>query len=419
MKLRKVKLTNFRCFLDEEIDFCDSAGNVRPFTLLIGDNGVGKTTILEGIVKGFVPVLLFINKKAGDKANLIDMDINVDKTWTSTHLYISFNGKNFDWFNSRRFSVAVQDWVGTSAKSQKDIKEYISKELMTESGFRFVPLVLYYSTARIVLDVPMRARDARIENPAEALNNCLSISNNFRKFFEWFKTEEEDELRMIRDDPTYHSRSLEAVRIAVQRMLNGYSSLRIKPHPRRMVITNPDGKELRVEQLSGGYKAVLSLVSDIASRLAQANPNAENPLDCSALILIDEIDLHLHPRWQRVIANSLKQTFPNCQFIATTHSPSVVQSLSADEVLNLQGDYSYSKFYFGWTIDEILEHEMGIERSQEYLKATELFEEALNREDVDQAKEAYDRLKTMLHPSSEMRTLFALQLASIGGESGD
>ncbi len=421
MKIRRVKFTYFRCFIDNEFDFCDSAGNIRPFTLLIGENSAGKTAVLEGIVKGFVPILLYINKKAGDKANLTNMDINVEKTWTSTELDVKFDGKEFSWFNSRRLSTAVQDWIGTPAKSQKDIKDYISKELMTESGFRSVPLVLYYSTARIVLDVPMRAKNATIENPIQALNNCLSINNNFRKFFEWFKTEEENELRMMREDRTYRSRGLEAVRNSIRRMMNGYSNLQIKPHPRRMVITSPEGKELRIEQLSGGYKAILSLVSDIASRLAQANPNAENPLDCSALILIDELDMHLHPRWQRTIAHNLKQAFPNCQFIATTHSPSVVQSLTADEVLNLQGDYTYSDNYGGWTVDEILEYEMGVEKpkAQIYLDIMELFEEALDAEDVEQAKKEYFKLKSMLHPSSEMRKLLSLQLASIGGETGD
>lgn len=427
LKIKDLTFTNFRGFIDEEFSFCNKDGSIRNFTLLVGDNGVGKTSVLEGIVKAISPIMLLINKNVGDDINLADKDINVNKLWTSLNVNIEIQNKKFDWFNSKRRSSAVTDWVGTPAKSQREIKEYISKELFSQNEIQYVPLVLYYSTARMVIDVPMRAKTSRIDNPMKALDNCLSVKNNFRRFFEWFKGEEENELRMIRDinilseDTKYSSRSLDAVRKAIGKMMRGYSDLKIKPHPTRMVITNPNNEEIRIEQLSGGYKAIFSLVSDIASRLAQANPNATNPLECSALILIDELDMHLHPKWQRTIARDLQNVFPNCQFIATTHSPSVIQSLNSEQVMNLEEEKKYEEDYRGWSVDEILEYKMGLEntKTNEYTQAIKEFEEALDDENVEIAKQAYNNIKRMIHPYNELGKLLKIQLAGIGGQVDD
>lgn len=99
-------------------------------------------------------------------------------------------------------------------------------------------------------------------------------------------------------------------------------------HPLRFVMDERvgDGKyrQLRIEQMSDGYKIVTAMVADIASRMAEANPDMENPLMSNGIVLIDEIDLHLHPKWQRTIIGSLSKTFPNIQFIVSTHSPVIL-----------------------------------------------------------------------------------------------
>lgn len=102
-----------------------------------------------------------------------------------------------------------------------------------------------------------------------------------------------------------------------------------------MLMTNEEGIDLQIDQMSGGYKAVLSVVADIAKRLSIANPYSKNPLGEEAVILIDELDLHLHPKWQKTIVGDLKRTFPNCQFIITTYSPFIIQALSADELFDI------------------------------------------------------------------------------------
>lgn len=111
--------------------------------------------------------------------------------------------------------------------------------------------------------------------------------------------------------------------------------------------------DLQIDQLSGGYKAVLSVIADIAKRLSMANPDSQNPLEEDAVILIDELDLHLHPKWQKEIVDDLKRTFPNCQFIVSTHSPFVIQSLNAEELFDIKTmQYAGEEgSYKGWSIE--------------------------------------------------------------------
>ena len=101
------------------------------------------------------------------------------------------------------------------------------------------------------------------------------------------------------------------------------------------MLINKNGLDLPVNTLSDGEKCLFSLVGDLARRLALANPNLTDPLQGSGIVLIDEIDLHLHPAWQRKIVGQLKDTFPNCQFIITSHSPQVLGELPASDIFIL------------------------------------------------------------------------------------
>ena len=113
------------------------------------------------------------------------------------------------------------------------------------------------------------------------------------------------------------------MRKAVQAMLPGFDNLRVKRNPSRLVVTK-NGIEYNVNQLSDGEKCTLALIGDLARRIAMANPNLPDPLEGVGIVLIDEIELHMHPSWQRRILPTLRRTFPNIQFIITTHSPQVL-----------------------------------------------------------------------------------------------
>ena len=142
-------------------------------------------------------------------------------------------------------------------------------------------------------------------------------------------------------DFDYRIPELDFVRQAITRMLgNGFRSPRTETGPLRFVIdrTTDDGstQTLRISQLSDGYRIMLGVVMDFARRLAQANPQTEpnrvNPLDTPGIVLIDEIDLHLHPSWQQRVIHDLMATFPNTQFILTTHSPQVLSTIKREHI---------------------------------------------------------------------------------------
>lgn len=138
-----------------------------------------------------------------------------------------------------------------------------------------------------------------------------------------------------RDNSAYRDRQLEAVRQAIASLLPGFSSLQVRQSPLRMTISK-DSEDLVITQLSDGEKCLMAMVGDIARRLAIANPNRDDPLQGSGIILIDEIELHLHPGWQQRVIPSLTKTFPNCQFIVTTHSPQVVSHVKSEGIYLLE-----------------------------------------------------------------------------------
>lgn len=412
MKVCSIKINNFRNTLVKDIDFKKESGEVKNFVAIIGDNGVGKTSILEAITKAFTPIIRSISKGSVDKCDLNDNDIKHGEKWTAVFVEIELNNKIYSWYNKRKIkkcSIEYPPDISTLSNLKEVKNEYI--KCCDEER---LPLILYYGTNRVVRDIPKRGhiKEYKVE---DALKNCFDNVNYFRDFYEWFKTEEDLELRELKDNPSYVNFKLESVREAIANMIPGYNNLRIKLNPSRMIITNGNGENLRIEQLSGGYKAVLSMVADIAKRLAMANPNSKNPLQEEAVILIDELDLHLHPRWQKSIVSDLKRTFPNCQFIVTTHSPFIVQSLTKEEIINIEKDNeSKNGSYEGWSIEEIQEHEMGVDvKTQKYEDAISKFSEAIDNEDIKLAKEMYNQLINMIHPKSTQRRILDIDMAGI------
>jgi predicted ATP-binding protein involved in virulence len=169
-------------------------------------------------------------------------------------------------------------------------------------------------------------------------------------------------------------------------------------------LIDQDGATLDIRQLSDGERSVLALILDIARRLILANPKLEDPLrEGAAIILIDEIDLHLHPQWQRKIASDLTRTFPNCQFIATTHSPQVIGETQPDQLILLkeadgrvipqQSGQSYG-LDTNYVLEQIMETPS---RSPPVSAAIDAVEEALEGADLDLAREKLSELRKLQH----------------------
>lgn len=411
MRVDFIELINFRNIQKQKITFKN-----KNFVALIGDNGSGKTTILEGITKGFVPVLRTINAEAMKECDLANKDIKSGTNSVGVTLGITLDNEKYVWTNRRRFS-SQQPFENIGNKKEENVKEL--KDLKTKYlqcvEERKLPLVLYYGTDRIIREVPQRGHIKEFK-VTDAVRNCFDNVNYFRDFYDWFKTEEDIELRGLRKNPNYKNPKLNCVRTALDRMIKGYYNLRIELAPSRMVMTNLEGIDLQIDQLSGGYKAVLSVIADIAKRLSMANPDSLNPLEEEAIILIDELDLHLHPKWQKEIVDDLKRTFPNCQFIVSTHSPFIIQSLDAEELFDIK-TMQYAKEegnYKGWSIEAIQEYKMGVEpKTSIFNQYLEEFSLAMDDENYDKAKSLYEKLKKMVNPDSHESKILKLDMEMI------
>jgi predicted ATP-binding protein involved in virulence len=154
------------------------------------------------------------------------------------------------------------------------------------------------------------------------------------------------------------------------------------------MLVDKNGKTLDVAQLSQGEKSMMALVGDIARRLAIMNPGLENPLTGFGIVLIDEIDLHLHPNWQRAIIGNLSKTFPNCQFILTTHSPIVISESPNLLCYSLEnGEIEKLPNLFGMDVNQVLLQDMDADiRNIEIQRAIDELRDSLQDGQLNQSK---------------------------------
>ena len=159
------------------------------------------------------------------------------------------------------------------------------------------------------------------------------------------------------------------------------------------MVLDKSGEELRVDQLSDGEKCTLAMVGDLARRMAIANPAREDPLDGAGVVLIDEVDLHLHPGWQRHVVSALEETFPNCQFLVSTHSPQVVSHVAPERIWLLERTESGVSANrpaqsFGQTAGRVLEDIMDVpERPQEIKERLRALFLAIRQDELQTAKQ--------------------------------
>ncbi len=297
-----------------------------------GDNAHGKTSVLSAIATGL-----------GSIPKLLPEVVGIDFRKT-------------DLRGSRTLRVGLTTIDGISwdrrmrgprrKNARRDLREAIDAVVQAdreETGPLALPIVAFYDTDRAVFDQPQRRRGFKTEFPRyAALEGALSVRTDFRDFFKWFYARENEELRSQKErgDFSYRLEDLTAVRKAIESMVPEVSEPRIELRPLRFVVSvgGKDGKpeELSIDQLSGGYRIMLALAADLARRMAQGNPHLDDPLQSEAVVLIDEVELHLHPSWQQRVLADLARTFPNAQFVVSTHSPQVLTTVEPEHVFELR-----------------------------------------------------------------------------------
>ena len=356
MKILSLECTNFKGIKNLKFELNGKSA------VFFGENGVGKSSILRGINLLYSNIINKIVKnrfKQGIIIGLSDISTNAQNCRISMEFIFS-NGSIVDYWRS----MDRKSKMRTDTKhSLENINNYFEQEYSDDS--KSIPIFVNYGVNRLVLDIPLRIRTKHTFDREAAFERAIENRIDFRTFFEWFMYQEDFENQeKVRQNKNYEDRSLKAVRTAIRNMYEGFKNLRIERNPLSMKIDK--GKTtLSIEQLSDGEKCTLALIGDLARRLSLANPSGKNPLLGEGVVLIDEIELHMHPAWQRKILSKLKKTFPNIQFIITTHSPQVLGETGDDfslfSLTAANGEIEYTKIasLIGWNSNYILEDYMG------------------------------------------------------------
>jgi len=339
MQIHRLKLRNFKGFPDLD------QGLNRRFTLIVGNNGVGKSSMLDALSVAFGSFLLGIPVATArhihqGEVREIELDFNgtpefnkaypavVEAEGELTHP-VSGDVRAVRWkraLGRENGRSTIRDARALSSVAEE------AYQAVTDQANPTLPLLSYYGTGRL-WDTPrisgIRKRPSRFDayrNSHEPRVSPVDLMN-------WLRRERLKELETEGASPL-----LVAWRRAVEACFDESVEVTYSPSRERLEVRFTDhGQTIAYDNLSHGQRNVLSMVGDIAFKAIILNPHLEAGAVSAVqgIVLIDEIDLHLHPRWQRIIVPALLEAFPKLQFIATTHSPFVIQSLSDGVLLDL------------------------------------------------------------------------------------
>lgn len=388
-----------------------------------GANGVGKSSILRGITQIFSQIIAKASSgRIRPQVLFEEGDIRFGSSKLTIHGVFGFDGDIEETY-TRSYQKATRIDL---KKENLSFFDAFSGQYLREG--RHLPVFSYYGVNRAVLDIPVRIRTKHDFGMMSAYQNSIGRTD-FRTFFEWFRNQEdiENQEKVSRGDLGYTDPSLKAVRSAIMSMMPELTDIRIVRNPLRMCATK-NGMTLRIEQFSDGEKCLLAMLGDIARRLAIANPYADDPLAGDGIVLIDEVDLHMHPTWQRKIAPILHKTFPNVQFILTTHSPLVLGGLDgafkAFELVPGEGDIRVNEMATAYyDANLVLEDKMGTPCiSPEVGQVVSEISACIEQNSIDDAQRLLSQLDQMTngtHPAiTRAKTLISVLSKRTRGADG-
>lgn len=367
MQLNKIVLDNFRCFKHLELFFhtnhqSETLEKTGGMTVLVAANGQGKTAVLEAVKYLLGSFISRFPKTSVPR--LKDSDYRDEWSLREGLLESQFVKKPrapyLRLWGEAEFSHAGDEPIQWDLFMKRDKTPRTSAQLPTFTGSKKIneqadwfidrdneekqaplPIIAYYNTERAVIrNKPERRRGfQKIFNRYDAYTGALDNGLNYKKTIEWFCFLEDKQRREkeVVQDWNYQTLEYRTIQLAVENMLPGFRNLRTTLRPLDLIVDIEEAeqpfKTCRIDtQLSDGYKIVLVLVLDLVSRILEANAGIpgvtpEQLLRAEGIVLIDEVDLHLHPSWQQRILGDLRRTFPCLQFIVSTHSPQVVSSV--------------------------------------------------------------------------------------------
>lgn len=394
MKIKQLQLQNYGRFEELMIDFAPTEERASNVTVIVGNNGAGKSQILQALATGLswfisglqnkVPSGNFINSneiRNGKDISILNIKGEINKNLQS----INNNIKNLDIYLKSNRQRDDEKFASLGGLEIIDFTENVKKDEIS------LPIITFYPVERSILTQNI-ILDSSAKNLRQFVGYNLALTNgiDFNSFIEWFRLKEDIENAQIRKEVDKLMESLvrenndnnrsiivahlagltakekvlekntdnqlQSVKSAISYFLDTIENVWIdRSLQPPVMMVEKDGKDLNINQLSQGEKSLLALVGDIARRLAILNPSLDDPLQGEGVVMIDEVDLHLHPKWQHDLIDKLVRTFPNVQFILTTHSPLIVSDSPNILVYSLEnGNLHKTKNIYGEDANTLL-----------------------------------------------------------------
>lgn len=400
MYLEKVSLKNYKAI--EKIEIALQPG----INLLIGDNGTGKTSVLDGIAIALSG--LFVNVEGVSAKNIAKEDV---------HIVVNRTGDN-----SRMVSYCEPVSVGCSLKTDSDnytwnrIKEQISsthtkiddrkvcawmKKLTNKPGTS-LPLLSYQSAARVW---KVRRGDfgnelkKKLDDRRCGYIGCLDSSMDVKAIQQWCMNQEIAVVNKGKKICEYETfKKIISVFMREINELENMPEIYYSGQFKELVYKD-DKVEMALSKLSAGYQSLLWMMMDLAYRVALLNPDLNDLSEVKGIVLIDEVDMHLHPKWQWNIIKALNTTFPDVQFIIATHSPIVISSAQKANLIYLDANKpaTYLPDSYGYPVEDVLLfRQESVSRPKNIKVHMDAVDEALENDDFEKADEALEKLKDVL-----------------------
>lgn len=337
MKLKKIVMKNFRCYDDVEIEFEDK------LTVIVGENGKGKSAIFDGIAISLAPYIEAFNQ-VGRKVKKSDVrripiydEIGKEIIKMEKKLPVVFSLDAI--CGEEKLHGRIEFDSKDITYSVNDFKKYAQamQSFVAEDSNIVLPLFAYYGTSRIWVDSNLlKEKEIDLANRSYGYDECLEPSSSYTTFGSWYRQLTKLIAETEGDEQEKYQMIKQAVCKAIDSCLKSISLSNIDYSKKldSFVVTHPDMGQLLVDNLSDGFRAIISMAADLAYRMVRLNPqlgiNAVS--NTPGVVLIDEIDMHLHPLWQQTVLMDLMEAFPSVQFIVTTHSPQVLSTVPAESI---------------------------------------------------------------------------------------
>lgn len=406
MRIESIKLKNFRCFKDLEVSFHPQ------LTVVVGKNASGKSTVLDAVA---ISVGTFPSSFDGiggygikkEDARIVTNTFGDSLNTTSVYPVLlsstgSINDKKVYW--ERILTKSTGRCTFSLAKEITTITSAYQERIIEGDTTVILPLVAYYGTGRLWLQHREKKEDVLLNSSrTNGYIDCMDSAANDKLIMNWFNKETSKKLQKKSGTAAF-----DAVVMAIEKCI----SLLIE-NADVSVSYNFDNNDLDIQykkdgqdvifplgRMSDGYKCTISLITDIAYRMAQLNPQLrEKVLDAPGVVIIDEIDLHLHPEWQKRILGDLTSIFSNIQFIVSSHAQSVISSVRSENLMILDNNEATAPVgeVYGKDSNTIISGVMGsTERPDKVQNLFSGFYDALNNFDIKKSRAIIEEIEGLI-----------------------